>query len=103
MCIRDSHNSVAVIEGWRGKKSAFVRTPKFNIKTIKDRLSHHKYLTHTISWKTWVEGLLAAYFTYAVYYGVHTKNTNFIFFHVALAIGFFSIFIYTLKHLSLKD
>lgn len=97
------HNSVAVIEGWRGKKSAFVRTPKFNIKTIRDRLSHHKYLTHTISWKTWVEGLLAAYFTYAVYYGVQTKNTHFIFFHVALAIGFFSIFIYTLKHLSLKD
>ena len=26
------HNTVAVIQGWFGKQSAFVRTPKFNIK-----------------------------------------------------------------------
>ncbi len=97
------HNSIAVIEGWRGKKSAFIRTPKFNIKNIKDRLSHHNYLSHTISWKTWIEGLLAAYFMYAVYYGIHSGNTHFLIFHVALSVGFFAIFVYTLMHLSLKD
>lgn len=97
------HNSIAVLEGWLGKKSPFIRTPKFNIKSIKDRLSHHKYLSHTISWKTWVEGLLGAYFMYAVYYGIKTGNTNFLIFHVALSVGFLAIFLYTLMHLSLKD
>ena len=97
------HNSLAVINGWRGKKSPFVRTPKFNIKTIKDTLSHHKYLSHTISWVTILEGILAAYFIYAVYWGIHTQQINFLIFHIALSIGFASIFIYTLVHNSLKD
>ena len=30
------HNTIAVLEGHFGKKSEFIRTPKFNIKTIKD-------------------------------------------------------------------
>lgn len=97
------HNSIAVINGWRGKKSPFVRTPKFNIKNIKDRLSHHKYLSHQISWVTIFEGLLALYFIYSVYWGIRTHQVNFLFFHVALSLGFASIFIYTLVHTSLKD
>ncbi len=97
------HNSVAVIQGWRGKKSPFVRTPKFNIRTIKDKLNHHKYLTNKISWITWVEGILAVYFLWAVYWGINTLQTHFIFFHLALAIGYGSIFIYTLVHLSIKE
>ena len=28
------HNSIAVLEGHMGKRSEFVRTPKFNISTI---------------------------------------------------------------------
>ena len=30
------HNSIAVLEGHLGKKSEFVRTPKFNISTLKE-------------------------------------------------------------------
>ena len=97
------HNTIAVMEGWRGKKSPFVRTPKFNIKTIKDRLSHHKYLSHHLSWGTIFEGVLAAYFIYAVYYGIIQGQTHFIFFHMALGLGFAAIFIYTLVHIRLKD
>lgn len=97
------HNTIAVIDGWRGKKSPFIRTPKFNIKTIKDTLAHHKYLTHHLSWITLFEGLLAAYFIYSVYYGIANGQTHFILFHCALALGFASIFLYTLVHIRLKD
>ncbi|MEN8913934.1 MAG: cellulose synthase family protein, partial [Polaribacter sp.] len=38
------HNSIAVLEGHFGKKSEFVRTPKFNIKTLKDGWKNNKYI-----------------------------------------------------------
>lgn len=97
------HNSVAVIQGWSGKKSAFERTPKFNIKSIQDKLSHHRYLNHRISWTTMSEGLLAAYFIYGIYYGMVTMQNSFMLFHIALSVGFSGIFIYTLVHRSLKN
>lgn len=84
-------------------KSAFVRTPKFNIKSITDRVAKHKYLSHHLSWITVFEGLLAGYFIYSVYWGITTQQTNFLIFHVALALGFASIFLYTIVHISLKD
>jgi hypothetical protein len=37
------HNSVAVIEGWLGIKTPFIRTPKFNIKDKKDDWKQKKY------------------------------------------------------------
>ncbi len=97
------HNSIAAIQGWRGKKSAFERTPKFNLKTIRDHLSHHKYLSHRLSWVTLAEGLMAAYFIFGVWYGIVSHQTTFLLFHLILSIGFSGIFIYTLIHMRLKD
>jgi len=97
------HNSIALLQGWRGKKSAFERTPKFNIKSIRDRLSHHKYLSHRLSWVTVAEGMLAAYFIFGVCYGIVSDQTTFLVFHLALSIGFSGIFAYTLIHMRLKD
>jgi cellulose synthase/poly-beta-1,6-N-acetylglucosamine synthase-like glycosyltransferase len=96
------HNTVAVIQGYRGKKSPFVRTPKFNIKNLKDSFKKHKYLTKKMSWTTMVEGLLAVYFAAAVLAGFYIQNTTFIIFHLMLAIGYGTIFYYTLRHLGLK-
>ena len=42
------HNTIAVIEGHMGKKSDFVRTPKFNISTFKDKWKGNKYLKKNI-------------------------------------------------------
>ena len=60
------HNSVAVLEGWWGKKSPFVRTPKFNLTTAKDSFAKRKYLSRKVSWTTIGEGVLALYFLGAV-------------------------------------
>ncbi|MEM9930316.1 MAG: cellulose synthase family protein [Bacteroidota bacterium] len=93
------HNTVAVIEGYRGKKSPFVRTPKFNINTIKDKISSSKYLSGKINLITIGEGLLCLYFLFAVGAAFYVQNTTFIIFHLLLAIGYGTIFYYSLRHL----
>ncbi|HMQ46744.1 MAG TPA: glycosyltransferase family 2 protein [Saprospiraceae bacterium] len=96
------HNTVAVIQGYLGKKSPFVRTPKFNIQTIKDNFMKNNYLPKQLSWTTVLEGVLALYFLGAVVGGLYIQNTTFIVFHLMLAIGYGTIFYYTLRHFNLK-
>ena len=96
------HNSIAVLQGYFGKKSPFVRTPKFNIQTIKDSFNKRKYLNHKLNWTTIFEGVLALYFLGGVFGGLYVQNTTFIFFHLMLFIGYGTIFYFTVKHLSLK-
>ncbi|MEM1326586.1 MAG: cellulose synthase family protein [Bacteroidota bacterium] len=96
------HNTVAVIQGYLGKKTAFVRTPKFNIQSLSDNFKKTNYRNYRISWTTIFEGILAIYFTAAVIYGFQTEQTDFILFHLLLAVGYGTIFLYTLKHLSPK-
>ncbi len=95
------HNSVAVLQGYRGKKSAFVRTPKFNISSVRDKLSAKRYLSGKLNLITIGEGLLCVYFLFAVWGGFYLQNTIFVFFHGLLALGFGAIFFFSVKHLGL--
>ncbi|WP_116108502.1 glycosyltransferase [Lewinella sp. IMCC34191] len=95
------HNSVAVLQGYRGKKSPFVRTPKFNLRSVSDSLRSRKYLTGRLSWITVGEGLLSIYFLLAVVGAVYIGNTTFIVFHTLLTLGFGTIFFYSVKDLGL--
>jgi len=52
------HNSIAVLEGHIGKRSDFVRTPKFNINNLKDSWKGNKYLKKKLSFNVIIEGLL---------------------------------------------
>jgi cellulose synthase/poly-beta-1,6-N-acetylglucosamine synthase-like glycosyltransferase len=96
------HNSIAVIQGYRGKKSAFVRTPKFNIQQVQDTFKKGFYAAAKISGTTIIEGLLALYFCSAVVIGIAQGKTSFLIYHLMLMIGFGSIFFYTIRHLSHK-
>lgn len=93
------HNTVAVVQGYFGKKSAFVRTPKFNIQSIRDTFMRRQYLNSKISWTTFMEGLLAIYFLLAVVMGVYLGNTSFLLMHGTMALGYGAIFFYTLRHM----
>jgi cellulose synthase/poly-beta-1,6-N-acetylglucosamine synthase-like glycosyltransferase len=95
------HNSIAVLQGYWGKKSPFVRTPKFNINSIKDSFVKRNYLTKKLTWTTIGEGLLAVYFLAAVGGAFYVQNTTFIVFHLMLALGYGAIFWYSLRHLNL--
>ena len=90
------HNTIAVLEGHIGKKSEFVRTPKFNIKTIKDGWKKNKYINKKPSVHVILEGLLAMYFVFGMYsaFVVGDQGGDFgLFpFHFMLFIGFSYVF-----------
>ncbi len=90
------HNSIAVLEGHIGKPSEFVRTPKFNISTIKDSWKGNKYLRKKLSLNVIIEGLLMLYFAFGMYsaFVVGDQGGDFgLFpFHLMLFIGFGYVF-----------
>ncbi len=92
------HNTIAVIQGYLGKKSAFIRTPKFNIKGITDTFKKRNYTASKIKWTTVMEGLLAMYFAFGFLGGLTIGNASFVIFHALLAFGFGTITYYSLIH-----
>jgi hypothetical protein len=90
------HNSIAVLEGHFGKKSDFVRTPKFNISKFKDNLKSNKYIKKTVSINVIFEGLLMSYFAFGMYsaFVVGDQGGDFgLFpFHLMLFLGFGYVF-----------
>ncbi len=82
------HNSIAVIEGHLGKKSAFVRTPKFNIGNVKNTWKNNVYINRKIHPHVLFELLLFLYFGFAVYSAFMTQDFGLIFFHLMLCFGF---------------
>lgn len=96
------HNSIAVIQGLRGEKSPFVRTPKFDIKGLTDSFAKDKYHYKDINKVTIFEGLLAMYFIMAIIGAIVLGNTSFIIFHTLLAFGYSTIFFFSIKHSKAK-
>ena len=90
------HNTIAVLEGHFGKKSEFVRTPKFNILTIKDEWKNNKYIKKRPSIHVVIEGILALYFAFGMYSAFIVGNQGGDFglfpFHLMLFIGFGYVF-----------
>jgi len=90
------HNSIAVLEGHFGKKSDFIRTPKFNISTVKESWKDNKYLTKNISPNVILEGILMLYFAFGMYsaFVVGDQGGDFgLFpFHFMLFVGFGFVF-----------
>ena len=90
------HNSIAVLEGHFGKKSEFIRTPKFNVQTLKGAWKKNKYISKNISPNVIIEGLLAIYFAFGMYsafiVGDQGGDFGLFPFHLMLCIGFSFVF-----------
>lgn len=82
------HNAIAVLEGYFGKKTAFIRTPKFNIVSKTDKWEGNKYLVSSISLLTIIEAMLSIYFLIGVFYAFVFKDFGLLPFHIMLAFGF---------------
>jgi len=94
------HNTIAVLQGYIGKKTAFIRTPKFNINNLKDSFRNRSYLAQKVTWTTIMEGILALYFLAAIIFQMtYTENRPFLVFHAMLFVGFGGICFYSLRHL----
>jgi cellulose synthase/poly-beta-1,6-N-acetylglucosamine synthase-like glycosyltransferase len=94
------HNALAVLEGLWGIKTPFVRTPKFNIHNKLDSWRNNVYIKPSVNLLTILEGLLCLYFIFGIALGIYLKDTTLIIFHVMLALGFGSVFYYSVKPLA---
>jgi cellulose synthase/poly-beta-1,6-N-acetylglucosamine synthase-like glycosyltransferase len=85
------HNTVAVIEGYLGIKTPFVRTPKFNITNGKKVIAEGN-----ITWLTFIEGSLAIYFVFGVFLSFKLLDFTFLPFHLLLFVGYGYFFVYSI-------
>jgi hypothetical protein len=92
------HNSVAVIEGYAGRKTPFVRTPKFSLTKKTGNWQGTVYNKTKIKWVTIVEGLLSGYFIYGIFLCFSWNDFGMLPFFILLSLGFGVIFLLSLKH-----
>ncbi len=84
------HNSLAVLSGWVGKRSDFIRTPKFSDGAGTKWLKNG-YLKPEIGWLPFTEALLAVYFLSGILLAVKHSDYGMLPFHLMLAFGFGSL------------
>ena len=92
------HNTIAVISGWKGRQSDFIRTPKYGISKNNDSFAGKKYFKSDLSPIVWLEGFFAILFLVAIIYGFVVNKGYFIILHSCLALGFAIIFWYSILH-----
>jgi cellulose synthase/poly-beta-1,6-N-acetylglucosamine synthase-like glycosyltransferase len=80
------HNSRAVLEGYFGKKSPFIRTPKFNTEA-NGNIAIQRFNTKNISSSLILYISLFALFFTAFIYGIRAANFGFLLFHLTLSFG----------------
>ena len=86
------HNARAVINGLRGKRTPFIRTPKFNITSKKDDWKKKKYRVGKLDFNTIMEGLFTLYFLAGIALGIHYGDYGMMVIHIMAAFGFATIF-----------
>lgn len=97
------HNTIAVIQGLAGRKSAFIRTPKYNVIDNKPASDIQAYKSRKLPRYTLPEGLCFLYFSGAIVLGVIAGKPAFLVFHSLLALGFGGIFLYSLSAIAKRS
>lgn len=96
------HNAQAVCEGLTGKRSPFIRTPKYNLEKSHKSWSKNIYNQIKIPFTTYIEGLLAVIFLIMVMLSIHFQTYEMLVFHLMLTFGYSVVFIESLKSYRLK-
>ena len=91
------HNTIAVLEGWLGIKTPFLRTPKFNIVQKRDSWAGKTYLKASLGAVTILEGVLSLMFSLAFIKGIEMNDKTLLLFHAMLALGFGVVFLQSVK------
>lgn len=92
------NNTVAVMEGYLGIKSSFVRTPKFNV-SVKSEFKGNKYDKKRLSILNIGEGILFALFAYTTINRAIYGDLGMVPFHAMLAIGYGMVFFYSVAEI----
>jgi len=92
------HNAIAVIEGFIGKKTPFVRTPKYNVTNKSDSWKGNVYSKKKINPLTILEALMSLYFIGGLGFAFYFNDFALLPFHILLSLGFMLVFYYTVRH-----
>lgn len=92
------HNAIAVMEGYAGRKTPFIRTPKFSLVNKKDGWKGNKYLSTGIPPLAFFEGALALYFTAGLFLAWRYHDYGLLPFHLMLAFGFGAVSFLSFTH-----
>jgi len=95
------NNTVAILEGYLGIKTSFVRTPKFNINS-KHEFKGNKYDRKKIDLMTILEGILMVIFGFTCINRLIYGDLGMVPFHAMMAIGYGIIFFNSVKELKYK-
>jgi len=93
------HNSIAVLEGYLGRKTPFVRTPKFN-PTADKGFESSLYQVKKISPFTYLEGILLLYFLIGLKIAIDYADYAMIPFLIFLIYGYGFVFFNSIIHFS---
>jgi len=92
------HNAMAAARGLAREETPFIRTPKFNLMTTSDKWKGKKYLTKNIGGTTLIEGVLALYFLFGIFYAFYNYKFDLLPLHIMAFCGFTYVFTKTLRH-----
>ncbi|MBK0402445.1 glycosyltransferase [Adhaeribacter sp. BT258] len=96
------YNAIAVLEGYLGRKTPFIRTPKYNLTNEQKSWQKTAYTLSGTSGFTIVEGMLALLFWLALFAAFWLQDFRMLYFHFMLALGYSLVFFYSLKHSLVK-
>ena len=92
------HNAIAVVEGYLGVRSDFVRTPKLGLVGRENERKKDGYLSSALGPLSILEGLLFLYFLWALWLGWKLNDGGLWLFHGMLALGFGLVFFFSVVH-----
>ncbi len=93
-----AHNGIAALEGWLGKKTPFIRTPKLSVVNSNEKWKGNVYLSNQLSPLIILESLLFLYTGSTLIYAIVKEDYGLLPFLIMLVVGFGYVSILTIKH-----
>lgn len=92
------HNTKAIISGMAGKKTSFIRTPKFSEDADVISIGLKGYILRDSWTKELPQIILFIYFLFAVAAGIYFRDFGFMFYHLLMLFGQFLLWFLLFSH-----
>ncbi|MGB0523626.1 MAG: glycosyltransferase family 2 protein [Flammeovirgaceae bacterium] len=92
------YNAIGVIEGYLGKKSDFIRTPKFNIVRKNGSWDGKDYVKREVTLVTWLEFACFLLFSFGLGSAIYLNNVGAIPYFMMMTCGFGAVLYYSYWH-----
>ena len=92
------YNAIGVAQGYFGKKTSFVRTPKFNFSNHKKSFKGFSYVSYKFTFVGFIELLSIIYFLATTYFLFVQKNYVGLSFSIFMTAGLIAVFALSIKH-----